>query len=186
MRGVHLEIGPPAQYTLTVTSPVSVRPAVPGDAATLARLRYDLRAEMVHTAEQTSAFLARCERWMRERLEDDALWRCWVAEQGGEVAGTIWLQIIEKIPNPLGEYEQHGYITNFFVRKGARGAGVGSALLATLLGAGETQRVDALILWPTERSRALYARHGFAVRADVIERRPAAGPAQVDEPPRIP
>jgi hypothetical protein len=29
--------------------------------------------------------------------------------------------------------------------------------------------VHAVILWPTERSRSLYQRHGFAVREDIME-----------------
>jgi hypothetical protein len=30
---------------------------------------------------------------------------------------------------------------------------------------------DAVFLWPTPRSRSLYARHGFAVHEDLMERR---------------
>jgi hypothetical protein len=29
--------------------------------------------------------------------------------------------------------------------------------------------MDAVILWPTPRSRRLYERHGFAVRKDLFE-----------------
>jgi hypothetical protein len=35
--------------------------------------------------------------------------------------------------------------------------------------------LDAVILWPSARSRSLYERHGFAVRDDLFERR--LGPA---------
>jgi hypothetical protein len=32
-----------------------------------------------------------------------------------------------------------------------------------------TRDVYEIILWPTERSRSLYQRHGFAVRGDIME-----------------
>jgi ribosomal protein S18 acetylase RimI-like enzyme len=101
-----------------------------------------------------------------------------VAEGEGAIVGAVWMQIVEKIPNPLGEGEWHGYITNFFVDERLRGEGVGSALLTALIGAPETQGLDALFLWPTDRSRRLYARFGFVGMGGVIERRPAAGPAR--------
>ena len=158
--------------------PPTVRLATRSDASDLARLRYALRAGAASTAEDRTAFLARCERWMAARLGGAGAWRCWLAERDGGIVGAIWLQVIEKIPNPLGEGERHGYLTSFFVDERARGRGVGSALLAALLDAPETQRLDAIVLWPTERSRSLYTRYGFAATDDVIQRRPAAGLAR--------
>jgi len=31
------------------------------------------------------------------------------------------------------------------------------------------REVHAVILWPSEKSRTLYERHGFAVRSDLLE-----------------
>ncbi|HSC31628.1 MAG TPA: GNAT family N-acetyltransferase [Gemmatimonadaceae bacterium] len=160
---------------MTRTS-VTVRRAVHSDAPALARLRYALRAGLATPDEDANAFLARCEDWMIDRLRPGASWRCWVAERGAVVVGAIWMQIVEKIPNPLGEGEWHGYISNFFVDARARGEGVGSALLTALVCAPETQGLDALFLWPTDRSRTLYHRFGFVGTGGVIERRPASGP----------
>lgn len=157
------------------TDPLAVRRAVYADASSLARLRYALRAGMDAAEEQSDAFLVRCEEWMADRLRHGGSWRCWVAEREASIVGAIWMQIVEKIPNPLGEGEWHGYISNFFVDERVRGEGVGSALLTVLLGAPETQGLDALFLWPTDRSRRLYGRFGFVGVGGVIERRPAAG-----------
>ena len=41
--------------------------------------------------------------------------------------------------------------------------------LDAALGFCREQRVDSVILWPTERSRTLYARNGFAAPADMLE-----------------
>jgi GNAT superfamily N-acetyltransferase len=150
---------------------VIVRAARADDAEALAHLRWEFRTGLGQPDETEAGFLARAQHWMRERLHGAGNWRCWVAEQDGEVVGTLWLQLIEKLPNPVAEPERHGYISSLFVRPGLRGKGTGSALIEAALEACGSLDVDAVILWPTEESRRLYARHGFAVRDDVMERR---------------
>ncbi|MFL5515328.1 MAG: GNAT family N-acetyltransferase [Gemmatimonadales bacterium] len=152
-------------------SDIFIRPAVAGDSAALARLRYEFRAGVEPPAESESAFIERCTAWMGERLRAGASWRCWVAQASAAIVGSAWLQLIEKLPNPVAEPELHGYISSLYVQPAQRGAGVGSLLLAACLGECEAQAVDAAILWPTPRSRSLYVRHGFAVRDDLMERR---------------
>jgi GNAT superfamily N-acetyltransferase len=152
-------------------SRVTVRLATPADAASLARLRYSFRAAQATTIESEHDFLARCGAWMAERLGPKGAWRCWVAETGNHLVGTIWLQLIEKLPNPVEETEWHGYITSFYVDPGWRNSGLGSAMLARALEECAAREVDAVILWPTPKSRALYERHGFGVRDDIMARR---------------
>lgn len=149
---------------------LALRPAVPADAAALARLRFAFRADLKPPAEAESEFLARCTGWMALRLTPQSPWRCWVA---GEVepVGTVWLQLLEKLPNPVAEPEWHGYVSSLFVRPDARGAGLGSRLLAAALAECDRRGCDAVVLWPTPRSRSLYLRHGFALREDLLERR---------------
>jgi ribosomal protein S18 acetylase RimI-like enzyme len=147
---------------------ITIRLAHPDDAAVLAKLRYEFRATIDRNVETSPQFLQRCEAWMRERLQQQN-WRCWVAERDRTIIGALWLQLIEKIPNPTDEAEHHGYITNVFVREDVRGHGIGSRLLATALAFCKEEPVHAVILWPSNRSRSLYERHGFAVRADLLE-----------------
>jgi len=109
---------------------------------------------------------------MTSRLAAGSGWRCWVAEDQGQLVGTVWLYLIEKIPNPVAEEaEWHGYISNLFVVPSRQGGGLGSRLLAACIEACDQREVDAVILWPTPRSRPLYERHGFTVRHDLMERR---------------
>ena len=152
-------------------SDTSIRPAVVADAPALARVRYEFRAGIEPTAESETAFVTRCTAWMLERLRLGAAWRCWVAQVRGAIVGSAWLQLIEKLPNPVAEPELHGYISSLYVQPAHRQAGLGSALLAECLRECEAMSVDAVILWPTPRSRSLYVRHGFAVRDDLLERR---------------
>jgi GNAT superfamily N-acetyltransferase len=145
-----------------------VRLANSSDAQALTTLRYSLRSVNDNDAEAETTFLARCTAWMSERLEQPN-WRCWVVEQDDVIIGALWLQLIEKIPNPTSEPEFHAYITNVFVSETARGAGLGSRLLTEALTFCKQQSVHSVILWPTEKSRTLYERHGFAIRPDLLE-----------------
>jgi ribosomal protein S18 acetylase RimI-like enzyme len=151
-----------------VTEP-EVRRATPGDAARLAELRYAFRVGLREPAEPREAFVSRCAAWMRARLAATGEWSSWVAVQGGAITGTVWVQRVEKLPNPVGEGELHAYITNLFVIPEARG-GTGSALLAKALAEADAAGADATYLWPTERSRGLYRRFGFSGEGEVMVR----------------
>jgi GNAT superfamily N-acetyltransferase len=156
---------------------IIIRLAGPADAPALARLRYEFRAGHEPAIEDEADFLARCGAWMAARLAPGSHWRCWMAEEAGRLVGAIWLQLIEKIPNPSAEAETHGYISNLYVEPSRRGAGLGSMLIDASLRFCEKEIVDAVFLWPTPRSRRLYERHGFTVREDLLERRPGLIPS---------
>lgn len=148
---------------------MEIRLATPDDARRLANLRYDFRASMNAATESRASFVERCEPWMASRLAAKSSWRCWVADDAGLVVGHLWLQLIEKVPNPAPELEVHAYVTNVFVEPGARGGGAGELLVEAALAFCRDAAVDSVILWPTEKSRTLYARHGFAVPDDMME-----------------
>ncbi len=149
----------------------AIRRATGSDAEVLARLRYEFRASLDTPTETLDAFLARSVPWMTARLDRDAAWRAWIAERDAEPVGTVWLQLIEKLPNPGVEAEWHGYLSSLYVRECTRGRGIGSALLSAALNECDVHGVDAVMLWPTPESRPLYERHGFGVRDDVMMRR---------------
>ena len=146
-----------------------IRSANASDAPALAKLRYALRSTTGVVTEPEVDFLKRCTQWMREHMQAGGFWQCWVVEREYQLIGCLWLQLVEKIPNPGSELEYHAYLTNFYVQEFARGKGIGSRLLSTAIAWCETREVHAVILWPTERSRSLYQRQGFAVRNDLME-----------------
>ncbi|MGH7617400.1 MAG: GNAT family N-acetyltransferase [Gemmatimonadaceae bacterium] len=145
-----------------------MRRATRADAAILTRLRYEFRAPLGENVESDQAFSRRCEDWMRARLGDESPWRVLIAESTGNVVGVVWLQLVEKLPNPVDESEWHGYVSNLFVRDAARNQGVGSLLLRAALDECARADVASVFLWPTPRSRALYSRHGFAAAGSMF------------------
>ena len=110
-----------------------------------------------------------------KRALEQGNWHCWVAERDDELVGALWLQLVEKIPNPTAEPERLGYITNFFVAESERGKGLGSRMLEEVLTWCREQRstkgdlINDVILWPSERSRTLYLRNGFIVPKNLLE-----------------
>jgi len=146
-----------------------IRLASAGDAVTLARLRLELRSSSHTIVEDEQAFLARCESWMSERLRKENGWQCWIAEREASVVGAVWAQLIEKIPNPVAEPESYVYLTNFFVRAEYRSEGVGAQLLAAVLEWSKSKNAERVILWPTDRSRTFYLRHGFSFADDMMD-----------------
>ena len=125
--------------------------------------------------EDEDRFHERFAAWLRPRLPEGTGWAGWVAESREGVIGTVWIESIPKMPNPVAEPEAHGYLTNFYVVPAARGAGVGTALMTTALDWCEAQGMHAVILWPTTRTRALYERHGFTRPLALMERVIAPG-----------
>ena len=150
------------------TLPDTVRPATPSDASALARLRYAFRAERSPAVEREDEFVPRCAAWMAARLASDSVWSAWVLDCDGEVSGNVWLQVVDKLPNPGWEPEVHGYITNVYVRPACRGSGAGSSLLCAALARCRALKVDSVFLWPTERSVPLYERHGFRRATNIL------------------
>lgn len=146
----------------------TIRAATAGDAESLAALRWEFRADRQPLLESQHDFVKRCAAWMREELGAGNRWRAWIAERDGRIVGQIWVQVIEKLPNPNGEGRRHAYVSNLFVQPAARG-GVGTRLLEAALDHARANGVDRVVLWPSERSVTLYARRGFSRDAGVIE-----------------
>lgn len=148
---------------------VEIRLASESDAVTLARLRYELRSSLHEVVENEETFLARCVPWMNERLRQGSYWQCWLVERQSIAVGAVWAQLIEKIPNPIAEPEHYVYLTNLYVREEFRDQGFGSRLLAAVLDWARSTNAQMVILWPTERSKPFYLRHGFSFTDDAMQ-----------------
>jgi len=139
----------------------TVRRATQDDLTTLAHFRWAFRSRRHPATEDENVFVARCVEWMRPRLRPDSRWRVWLLEENGTPIGNLWVQMIEKIPNPGNEPELHAYVSNVFVLPEHRNKGGGALLLDAATAECRSFHVDTMFLWPSPESRPLYARHGF-------------------------
>ena len=148
---------------------IKIRVATESDAPVLAQFRYELRSSARELVESEEEFSERCTLWMMARLHSRSCWRCWIAEYEQTPVGNIWTQLVEKIPNPASETECYLYVTNFYVREEYRGKGIGTRLLSEALTWARTNNAHTAILWPRERSKSLYLRHGFSTADDLMQ-----------------
>jgi len=154
---------------------IDVRAATPADAAALAGLRWEFRAGRDEPVESRDAFVARCGEWMRRELTAGEPWRAFVAvdrnraDGAGEViVGQLWLHLMRKVPNPVGDRERHLYLSNLYVQPSSRG-GAGTILLQKVIEWARANGIDRIVLWPSARSVSLYLRHGFTREGEVME-----------------
>jgi len=149
---------------------IVIRSATISDVPALAAFRLGLRSRPGMNVETEASFLKRCEAWMAGALNRPE-WCCWVAAQAANhvLIAALWLQLVDKIPNPTSEAERLAYITNFFVDESARGQGLGSRILDDAIDWCRQNGVHSVILWPTDRSRTLYQRHGFDIPKGLFE-----------------
>lgn len=149
---------------------LSIRPAVVADAPQLALLRYRFRSELDTPNETEADFVDRATAWFRSRLAQES-WRGWVAVSAeGQIVGHAFVQLVEKIPNPVVEAEHIAYLTNVYVIPLLRNRGLGARLMQAAIDACRALDVDSAILWPSEQSQSLYRRFGFAPPRTVFER----------------
>ena len=152
---------------------IEVRAATAADALALATLRWEFRAGRDRAVESQQAFIDRCAEWMRDGLAGNR-WRAWIAVRTGHgggderIVGQVWLHLIQKMPNPIGERERHAYVSNLYAQPAERG-GVGTALLQKAIDWARANGVDRIILWPSPKSVTLYRRHGFTREGEVME-----------------
>lgn len=145
------------------------RPATLADAAELARLRWEFTAEETPVEGARFAdFTQRFESFLCGAL-GDGQWLIWVAERDGRLVGHIYLQLIEKVPRPGQTDGRYGYVTNVYVEPTSRDEGIGSQLLRGVIERAREQRLEFLIVWPSERSVPYYARVGFAPSGEAME-----------------
>lgn len=155
--------------SLTDLSALHIRSASVTDAPRLAVMRYRFRGELAAPTEPEDAFVARATPWIAARLERGD-WRAWVAADAtGDLIGHLFAHFVEKLPNPIDEAETIVYLTNVYVIPPMRNRGIGTRLMRTALAACRTADVDTIILWPSDRSRPLYRRLGFAPPAALFE-----------------
>jgi len=148
-----------------------IRRAVADDALLLARMRFEFKREDTDGTPAPVAeavFVDAAGPWLRERLENES-WLAWVAEADGQVCGQVFLQVIEKVPDPYPGPTVLGYVTNFYVTPAHRGQGLGRLLLDALNTHTRAENFDTLVVWPSERSAPLYERTGFATPQELLE-----------------
>lgn len=145
------------------------RLAAPSDLRTLARMRWDFRAEGGEVPiEDAAAFEARYLREVGAAMGGRRL-TYWIAEDEHTVAAQMAVVRVSGIPRPSRASDQWGYLTDCYTRPQWRGRGVGSALLEHVQRWAAAEDLELLLVSPSDESRPFYARAGFGEASGFAE-----------------
>ena len=136
------------------------------DAPQLASLRWDLRAGDDPQPGTKTQFIQDFVAWMEKNPDKDLVH--WVAEQDGTVIGVISVRIIHKLPSPEDMDGRFGYLANVYVGPEYRDQGVGTELLAAVKNWALGQKLELLVVWPSERAYPFYDRSGYRRYPDPV------------------
>jgi len=145
-----------------VSGTARVRLAGPGDVPALAGLRRADGASPTAEPDVEPDFERRLAAWAAETAERR---QTWVAEVAREPVGMLSVLRFDRMPAPGAPEQTWGYVSSVFVRPEHRGSGIGAALVAAAVQHAQQAGWVRLLLSPSPRSVAVYARAGFG-RAD--------------------
>jgi GNAT superfamily N-acetyltransferase len=145
-----------------------IRQADPSDVEELARLRWQSTIEDGEATESWETFLASFQAFAQAALASPA-WSIWVLADGQALLGTVYIQIVAKVPRPNDNPRAYGYVTGVYLEPSVRNRGLGSRLLEAAIANARLRGLDLLLLWPSERSVAFYERLGFGGSAEAME-----------------
>jgi GNAT superfamily N-acetyltransferase len=154
----------PAALGWLSMSEVTIRRAAAADAAALAALRRETARE-VDGERSDPGFEDRFAAWLERESPRRIIW---LAEAGGGLVGAMNLTVFERMPRPGRAPARWGYLGNAFVLAAYRNRGIGTQLLAALLGHAREQGFVRVVLSPTERSIPFYQRAGFGPAGELM------------------
>ena len=137
----------------------------------------DLRALWAGGVEPEPDFELRMAAWL---AADGERRTTWVAAVAGRPVGMASLFEYRRMPKPGHADSRWGYVGNLFVRDDCRARGIGSALLAAIVAAGDERSYARLVVSPSTEALPLFRRGGFvasghATSTDLLLVRPGPG-----------
>jgi GNAT superfamily N-acetyltransferase len=149
---------------------MNYRLAADSDLPELAGMRWDFRTEIHPIPEGATrdAFIPPCVDFLRDALASGR-WLFWIAEENGQIVSQIFVQRIRKMPRPGKLLAEFGYVTNVYTLPAFRGRGIGAVLMAYVKEWAHQEKLDILILWPSQKARPFYHRAGFRPSPEALE-----------------
>jgi GNAT superfamily N-acetyltransferase len=155
-----------------MTTEITVRRAVPSDAATVAEMRVRSSAERNAPVppERNEAFRVACEAAIEAELREGGT-RVWLAFEGERAIGTATLMLLPTLPRirsrvGLVADARDGRVRNVYVEPEYRRRGVAHALMREVLDEARRENVDRLTLGTSEMGRPVYEKLGFVAKSD--------------------
>lgn len=148
---------------------MNIRRAAEEDIEMLILMRWEFTLEHQPDArDDFELFATECRAFLEQAIQGDR-WLIWVAEVDGLIVSHIYLQLIDKVPRPGRITYPFAYMTNVYTDPDYRSRGIGSQLLDAVREWAAANRLEFMIVWPSEESRAFYERNGYTLCNDPME-----------------
>jgi len=149
------------------------RLATPDNIEDLVRMRWassvEDRAELGQLAgEAYGVFAQACRSFLRKAVGDPK-WAVWVVDLDGQIVSHNYVQLVEKIPRPGRAVSTYAYMTGVYTSPAHRSRGVGRRLLRQAYAWARRSGAEFVIVWPSSRAVAFYAREGFVPVREPME-----------------
>ena len=145
---------------------IVLRAALSADIVQIADLRWRLKTEDadIFDPREKEAFLAAFEKDQAASTN----YSHWVADNGGQVVAVMSVGLVAKLLSPGRSAETWGYLTNCYTLPAWRRRGIGSRLLAAIIGEARGRGMELMIVWPSDQSYSFYERLGFERTRDPL------------------
>ena len=157
---------------MTDLSSLVLRQAQPADAPALASMRWadstEDGAASPQPAPPDDEFRAHFVPFIHRALAGGQ-WAIWIAELDGRAVAHIYVHLVGKVPRPGRPFARWGYVTAVYALPEVRNTGIGSRLLRRVIDWALEQRLELLLVWPSERAVPFYERAGFTPSPDALE-----------------
>jgi GNAT superfamily N-acetyltransferase len=96
-------------------------------------------------------------------------WFHWLAVEDQAILGCACIRKIRKLPRPEPLESYIGYLTNMYVAPDFRNQGIGSELLKHITSWSHTEKLQLMVVWPSEKSVGFYVDGGFSAENEILE-----------------
>lgn len=138
-------------------------------------------ADIGHLADLIWRFAGQEEPTSAERAFAEDLFSWWEAhhdshvpflavQPSGNAVGMAWLALTARVPRPGGTSRLCGDIQSVYVVPEHRSAGVGTALMRTVLQHAEALGLEHVTVHSNQRAASLYERAGFSTSRELLLR----------------
>ncbi|WP_217597815.1 GNAT family N-acetyltransferase [Cohnella sp. GbtcB17] len=146
-----------------------IRRAYIEDIEALILMRWEFTLEhQPEMSDDLELFAAECRAFLEEAIRGER-WHIWLAEVEGVIASHIYIQLIDKVPRPGRITYPFAYMTNVYTDPAYRSQGTGSELLKAVRTWATENKLEFIIVWPSDESREFYRRNGYTLCNDPME-----------------
>jgi GNAT superfamily N-acetyltransferase len=149
---------------------VNIRLAEAKDINQLIKMRWDNTIEFDESKKDESydEFEKECHTFLVNALNSNQ-WFIWVAEDKGQIASHIYIELIQKVPRPGRMNHPFAYMTNVYAIPEYRNGGVGSKVLRSINKWMKENKYEFVIVWPSDEAINFYKNNGYVHCTEPME-----------------